>query len=621
MELAPFSRFSSSAGGRKRITLAVVWIVCALYVAPFVRRGWVPHDEGTIAQSAANVLDGAVPHRDYGEPYTGGLTVLHAAAFRLFGVRLLSLRLVLLAFVLAFVPAFFALARRFVPLWAAALLTFLAVAWSTPNYFASLPSWYNLFFATFGTLAAVRHVETGRVRWLGVSGICAGLSVLVKIVGLYEVAAILLFLVYREQSLASARLAGRPRSATVLLSKIAGGMAFLACVLVLIRGRWEPMTLVNVFLPAAALVAYLVWSEWKEGRGAMAERLPAAARLFGAFLGGVSVPLVLLLVPFIRAGAEADLWRGLFVQPLRHIETSRLAFPEASSLWPAVPLMLVLALPSAFPGLRRRSAALALAALLGLVLALASFEPVYRIVWDSARSLGVAVVLAGCGWLSWRVGRPGPPDPVRQVLFLILCTTGLLGFVQFPFAAPIYYCYGAPLVALAVAAIVRSQPDSPRPLHICVLVFYLLFAVVWMNRGYVFNLGRRPAIYTAPTVLALPRSGLRVPAADARVYEELVALIRERAGARMIYAGPDCPEVYFLSSHRSPGRYFFDFLGGLDRDPAALLRLLDENRVGAVVLNRSPGFSQAPGVEVRRVLHERFPNSVEVGKFTFFWRS
>jgi len=99
----------------------------------------------------------------------------------------------------AFVPAVFAIASRFGPPLPAALITLLAVAWSLPNYFAGSVSWYNLFLASWGTLALLRHVETGRRRWLFLAGLCAGVSCLFKVTGLEFFAAALLFLVYREQ--------------------------------------------------------------------------------------------------------------------------------------------------------------------------------------------------------------------------------------------------------------------------------------------------------------------------------------------------------------------------------------------------------------------------------------
>ncbi len=604
---------------RAWIALGIAWLLCLLYVWPFVERGWVPHDEGTIAQSAALVLDGALPHRDYGEPYTGGLTYAHAGAFRLLGVRLSSLRMMLLVAFLGFVPAVFAIARRLASAWVAGLLTLTAAAWSVPNYFASLPSWYNLFFATFGALALVRHVEDGRRRWLFAAGLCAGLSILCKVVGLYDVAAVLLFLAYREQRVAAVR--GGPGTGCVSVFfalKLAGGVVFLAAVGGLLRARHDPMDWAQLFAPAAALVSVLVWSEWKEGRGAASVRAREAWRLAVPFGAGLALPLAVLLVPFVRAGAVADLVRGVVDQPLRHIQTSRTPFPSLASLLPAVPYALVVAFPEAFRRTRPWMAA-ALGAVLALALLLASREPVYTVIWDSARSLGVLGVLAGCGRLAWSAGREGPSDGRRQVAFLLLCAAALVGFVQYPFSAPIYFCFVAPLVVLAVAAVVAGDPPAVRRLHACVLAFYLLFALAWTNPGYVYALGRHPTRYRAETGLAVARAGLRVPAADARVYETLLAELERRAPGGEIYAGPDSPEVYFLSGRRGPGRYFFDFLGGLDQAPA-LLALLDERPISAVVLNRSPGFSRPPDGALRAEIARRYPHSLEIGKFTLFWR-
>src|SRR5712691_8772271 len=155
------SRSSLAAPSRRRwrIVFAVVWVVSASYVLPFVRRGWIPHDEGTLAQSAERVMRGEVPHRDFDEGYTGGLSYLHAAAFRLGGTRLSTLRWVLYGAFLLFSAATFGIARRLGPAWLAALLALLAAAWSVPNYFAGLPSWYNLFLAAFATLFLMRSIE------------------------------------------------------------------------------------------------------------------------------------------------------------------------------------------------------------------------------------------------------------------------------------------------------------------------------------------------------------------------------------------------------------------------------------------------------------------------------
>src|SRR6185295_3790059 len=97
---------------------------------------------------------GQLPHRDFNEPYTGGLTWLHAAAFKLLGVSLRSLRTTVVGFAVASIPVWYYVVRRFAPPLTAALVTVTCVAWSVPNYVASMPSWYNLFFA-MAALAAL----------------------------------------------------------------------------------------------------------------------------------------------------------------------------------------------------------------------------------------------------------------------------------------------------------------------------------------------------------------------------------------------------------------------------------------------------------------------------------
>src|SRR5215831_14141689 len=133
------------------IVLIIIWVLSAVYVFRFVDRGWIPHDEGTLAQSAERVLDGELPHRDFDEIYTGGLSFLYAGTFKFLGANLIYIRYVFFAFFLMFVPALYAIALRFASPWLAAAITLLGVVWSVPNYFAGLPSWYNLFFAVLGT--------------------------------------------------------------------------------------------------------------------------------------------------------------------------------------------------------------------------------------------------------------------------------------------------------------------------------------------------------------------------------------------------------------------------------------------------------------------------------------
>src|SRR5215472_10498088 len=104
---------------KNALILLFVWLLCAIYIGMNLKRGWVPHDEGALGQAAERVLQGEIPHRDFNDPYTGGLSYLDALVFGLFGINLIWLRYALFVFFLLWVPAVFAIAREFCCPWSA----------------------------------------------------------------------------------------------------------------------------------------------------------------------------------------------------------------------------------------------------------------------------------------------------------------------------------------------------------------------------------------------------------------------------------------------------------------------------------------------------------------------
>ncbi len=610
---APTASARNAPSVRAWLLLAVA--LSALYAIPFALRGWIPHDEGTIAQSAERVLQGQVPHRDFDEGYTGGLSYVHAAAFRLFGVRLASLRWLLYGGFLIFLAAVFRLALRLGPPWLAFGLTLAAAVWSVPNYFASMPSWYNLFLATFAALALTRWIETSRPRWTLLAGLCAGASVLVKQVGLYAVAAGLLFVVYRERQ-ESSRKPASGRSVLFLTVKTLGAAAFAVLLLRIFGRRRELMDIVEFVLPGALLAGFLVVDEARHGRGSAADRFRGLARAAGPYLAGVALPLALFGAAFAASRSLEPLFTDVFVHSLDAARTAESVPLAPSVLAPALLYALLLAFPTIVPARREKRIAAVLGLVLALAVALAGQPDVYQTIWRAARSLPLVISVVAVAFLA----RPAGSETERANVFLLAAMAALVSLVQFPFPSPIYFCYVAPLALLGAAALVRADARSPRRIHGVILIFFVTFAAVWMNRGYVFELGRAFSPYVARTPLGLPRAGIRVPAADAREYETLVRNLESRAPGGAIYAGPDCPEVYFLAGRRNPTRSFFDYQGDLYGRPDALLRLLDEGGVSAVVLDRAPAFSRPFEAGFVAQLHARFPGFEDIGRFTLFWR-
>ncbi len=585
------------------IVLGLVWIASAAYVWHGLDRGWIPHDEGTLAQSAERVLDGELPHRDFDEVYTGALSFLNAAAFRVFGTTLRSLRLPLLCVFLLWVPALYYVATRFAAPPLAGAVTALGAAWSLPQYAAAMPSWYNLFLVTFGTAALLRHIESGRRRWLFVAGIAGGVSCLIKIVGLFYVAAVLLFLVYRERTLVdptAARPGGRRWSAYPVA--IGAGLAgFVVLLAWLVHGQLAVPEIVHFVLPGAALAAFVAWE------GASAEvggrqRVTALLRLVAPFVFGFAIPIIAFVIPYLRAGAVADLWNGVFVTPARRLDFAASNLPGAATLLGALPVALLLGvLP--LPRVTARRAVLAI-----LLVALIAFFILSRhAVWYTIRPLVPLTVLAGV-WSLVRHREALSPLRRQQVL-LVVSVTALWSLVQFPFARPIYFFYVAPMAAIAVLAVVKARPSRPSALPGAVLALYLLFAVVNTHPS------REP---TVP--LSLARGGLVVGARDAARYDSLVGLLQAHASGGYVYAAPDCPEVAFLAGLKNPTGTIWEFLSDTTGRTERVLRALDAHDVTAVAIKQLPPFSGALPPDLLDSLASRYPRQAVLDRFVVRWR-
>jgi hypothetical protein len=620
-------RGASSRTRGKALGLAGVWLVSALYLGYFALRGWIPHDEGLLAHSAERVLAGEVPHRDFDEAYTGGLTYLHAAAFALLGVKLTSLRIVLLGFALAWVPVIYSIAARFVSPLGAAMVTALCVAWSLPNYFAALPSWYVIFFTTFGIQAFLRHVDSGRDRWLFVAGLCGGAAFLVKSVALYYVAAGMLFLLHREQCQAKdSPLERAARIPWMLFVNGAAVAVVLAVLLALLRPRLGAMEAIHFLLPAAAVCAVSCATAWRaRRRGESGIRLRRLIILQSRFLAGVVAPIGVFLVPYLLDGDLGAFWRGVFIVPQRRLQVAVFPLPPSWTLVAALPQAALLA----SRGLSRRTERLAIWALTILftaALAGAVLRPVYRAIWNSLRPLVPIAVVLGCSML---LGVPRDDELSRSrraELFLLLAMVAFMNLLQYPYAYGIYFFYVAPVLILSIAAIVSSRTGAPVSLHVRAFWFYLAFALGMLNWENVWSVGLMPAMAEPMRLLALERAGLRVPREDAELYTRLVAEIRKHSepGA-YIYAAPDCPQVYFLSERLNPTRTMYDMFDPDFARPEArrerILGTLEARRVAVVVLNTLPDFTRGGDPLLIRELLRRYPNELRLPPFVVRWRA
>jgi hypothetical protein len=614
------------------VTLGVVWLASAAYLAFYLRQGWIPHDAGMLAESAQRVLRGQAPYRDFVEVYTGGLTYLNALAFRMFGANFMSPRIFLFLFFLGWVPSVYFIARRFAGPLVAAAVTLLSVAWSVPNYPEAMPSWYNLFFSIWGALALIRYIETEKSRWIWIAGICSGLSFLFKISGLYFVAAGLLFFVYREQLTSHERDdAGlKPGAAPIRgglpyqLFVTCGLGLFVLALADLISQRPTAGDYFQFLLPSAAIAAFLLWEEWRHPGTGNRRRFRRLFSTGAPFLAGTALPVIPFLLWYAHEGALRDWFEGTFVQGSLHTQWAGYdALSLAALLVLAPVLVVIIAAYDSHPSIRRLARSGSPLLLGALLVAAWKWFGFYVFLGCSPVFFVVLAALAAPPCLRRAKGIGGWK---RQEVFLIVTATAAFALIQFPFSMILYFCYVAPFVALALLALWSIERSGEKAALAAVVGFYFIFALVLHAPGYFIAAGGSPhqKLDLRPIALA-GAGGIRAPAKLATEYENLVRLIRAHAHGRYIYCAADCPEVYFLSGFRNPTGSIYDFLDPHYPYPTVrdqrILNALADRGVSVVVL--APADRTDSGVvppALKAELDARYPESAMAGRFEVRWK-
>src|SRR6478736_3030545 len=326
-------------GAVERYLPVIVILLAAVLLASDLNQGWVPHDEGALGQSAERILAGQVPHRDFDEIYTGALAYLHAASFMIASHSSTTMRVPLFVFALLWVAAMYAIARRFTPPFGAALVAITALVWSVPNYPAALPSWFNLFFATFGLLALLKGIETGRRRWLLLAGMAGGISFLFKLSGIFYLLgggiALIATSFRRPQGDVTE---GRSRSGAAL---VAAMLLLVMIALAVPLARAGVNEFVRFILPLGLLVAALIVREWRHGGPPAGRRLRALLDRFGPFALGALLPVTAYAIFLVSMHALPQAIQGVLVQPFRRTASAMMHPPPPAALIFSLPLGLL----------------------------------------------------------------------------------------------------------------------------------------------------------------------------------------------------------------------------------------------------------------------------------------
>jgi hypothetical protein len=482
----------------------------------FHDRFWYPSDEGIFANQAERIAAGETLNTDVQNVHTGYGTFVNAAAFRLFGPDLLSLRYPLIAAALLQSCLAVTLLRRRGPLLAASggvATTALGVV----QFLNPTPNWYCLALAFALAQWMVAFPVNGARRLMGAGFLVGVIALFRQLSGLWAGLAVVVIALLDGPETIERR---GPAARLVL-----GLVLSLTVALLFVAGETEPGGLVLFALwPAGIVVAAM-------GRVRLTDRATMRALLqLGAGVAIAASPLAIYLL----VNGSAAAWFRDTVLSAFHV--SSIAGSLGDQPW---------------------FAALTAAAVVQTVESLTLDGIANGLYWTL-----LPLLAALNGVMTIRALRRG----VESSELVVPVLAAFYALVVLHMQNPIYLYFSVGLTLTAVLWTIGRSRLAVRGVWAAVA---LLLTVVALSSHAAQPYTRSPIdLLTGRRMDAriadcpLPRCGLRLNPASVEPYRRLVTLIQENvpAGAP-IAAFPSDAELYFLADRRNPFRFYNSAMG------------------------------------------------------------
>jgi hypothetical protein len=177
--------------------ICVVILLCfALIIAvPRYKTGIDVGDEGFLAYGAERVLDGQLPNRDFVSLQPPFSFYTTAFFFRIFGISLVSLRILGLSIYLLIITMVYIVSLRFVrPILALTAGVLTAVMSMSFFNFTPFAVWHGVLASLVTLLLVLKFTETNRRRWAFLAGITTAIIILSRHdQGFYFIIAVLIY--------------------------------------------------------------------------------------------------------------------------------------------------------------------------------------------------------------------------------------------------------------------------------------------------------------------------------------------------------------------------------------------------------------------------------------------
>jgi hypothetical protein len=549
--------------------LGVVLLASTILMIIFHDRFWAAADEGNYAHVAERLLSGQVLDRDIQDVHAGYINFVNAAAFSIFGVRIVSMRYPLALLTVAQSGLMFLLLRpRGVIVALVGGLAFTSLTFV--QFLNPTANWYTLFL-TVCTVAWLAWIPSGRAGREFVAGLLVGTTFFFRqLSGLILAIGLLVFLCLERHD---SPVTGRHELPRAILAISAIGL------LVYLLRTTEP-------------IGWILIGVWPFPILLRAWRRPTVSN------GQFAKALLLLSVGALLAALPILVYHIVHWSVSQWIEDT---FATAMALSgfdfirrPGYLMMGVLAWRGFWTDNAASELNAGLWTLLLLVSALLGLVLLHQLVRNSRSSVH--------------------PLPVIASFYTL---------VSLHYQLPIYLFYTVGLTLSALLWLVAGTGTFSRVGAISITGFVAGVALYYQAgmsltrnlQGIVAGERRFPIVR-----LESPVAGIYVDSADAELYHQLIGLTeRETQPGDSIFALPTHAELYFLSRRTNPFRFYNTALGiRSSRDLIQTLRVVRCHPPKLVFYNPEDKYNTPASARIAAVVQATYQELDEVPHFRVF---
>ena len=546
----------------------------------FHNRFWYAPDEGNYAHVAQRLLNGEVLNLQIQDIHPGYINFVNAAAFRVFGLDLLSLRypLIFMAFtqaILIFI-LFYRSGRRRLAAVAAVSINALGLV----NFLNPTSNWYSLFLVILIACGLVWIPRDSRIRVL-VVGVLVGLLVLFRqLSGVLVCMGVVTCLLLEAPATEDQGQRGRPIAARLLIAIMAIGLGF-----------YLAKNTDSIGFVLFGLCPLLIFG-WLFTRTTTAKNSQVLRIVSELAIGGIIAALPLVLYHIVHGSLQA--WMN-------------------DTLVSAIGLT---KLP--FMGLRLYGT-LMVTGFTRLIHMRTFAELPNGLYWITLPLLAFVqgVVLLRFLTRDRMVSPMAYTVPVLATFYAI---------VSVHFQIPIYLYYTAGLSMVGLLWLISI--NKSRVQYVVVFAAILLsFVAVYYHAGQPlpgrfdeFFSGRRNITTLSNTESSIPRASLKIDADERQRYSAILKVIEaETTPNESIFALPTNAELYFLSGRRNPFRFYNTALGIRTPEQLEQVKQIIINSPPKIVIHHAAdkyntGYSQ----ELVRLVSERYDFLGETSGFAVY---